>query len=459
MANSPAASIERWTRRHQSALLLALVVLGAILRALLVLRSPTPYGYVFDFYHEAIQKLYALGRLPVAADCWQCYHPPLLPLLGLPLYALGKAVSGGPAAGLGDPALRFVAPLSLVCGAITAYYSYRILRLYRFRGVELIVGTALILIFPCLLISSYGIEADILLTALMTAFLYYLLKFLHLRRAHPAAAVRLGVLAGLACATKYTGVLAPAILVAAAVTWKTPPRLRSSLTRGVLLAIVVCVAIGSWKYLDNVRQHGTPFFANGSAQQGFSISERPSFWRRYDFTTLRLGRLLRLVWNEERRGPLTDLPFYRSVWTTMHAMAWSDMTLFSDPSRHGYEREIYPRKAIYPELVSSVLCLGLVPDGLAIAGVVVTLRRRALWPLALTAVITWTVYVAWFVAQESWALKTKYILFLLPIYVVYTLLGLRWLRRLSVEAGTIALLLLASLVVSAHLYLLNFAWG
>lgn len=65
----------------------------------------------------------------------------------MPLYALGKTVVGGPG-GLADPALRLVAVLSLVSGAVVAYYGYRILRLYRIRGVELIVGSAMLLSFP-----------------------------------------------------------------------------------------------------------------------------------------------------------------------------------------------------------------------------------------------------------------------------------------------------------------------
>ena len=162
--------------RGQTGWLLVLVGLGVILRVILAARSPTPYGYVFDFYHEAIQRLYALGHLPASTDCWQCYHPPLHVWLGVPLYAIGKFLADG-SDGLADPALRFVAILSLVCGSVSAYYAYRILRLYRFHGSELVIGTGLILTFPCLFISSYGIEADILLTAIMTAFTYYAIRF------------------------------------------------------------------------------------------------------------------------------------------------------------------------------------------------------------------------------------------------------------------------------------------
>jgi 4-amino-4-deoxy-L-arabinose transferase-like glycosyltransferase len=457
--NARAPSTTDWAREHESTLLLMLVALGAILRGLLALRSPTPYGYVFDFYHEAIQKLYSLGRLPGAADCWQCYHPPLLPLLGLPFYALGKMMLGGPA-GLADPALRFVAPLALACGGATAWYSYRILRWYRFRGMDLVLGTGLILAFPCLFISSYGIEADILLTALMTAFFFYLLEFLHPRRRVGAGSVvRLGALAGLACATKYTGLLAPAILIVLTGLYMLARRDGASLVRRTSLALVVCAVVGSWRYVDNLQRHHTLLFANGSAQQGFAVANRPSFWSQYDFHTLRVGELWRLTHGRVPPGDLTNLPFYKSVWTTLHAMAWGDMSFFSDPSRHGYYRKPYPRKAINPTLAFSVLLLGLVPNGLAVAGFLVTLRRPLLWPLAVSSALALAAYIAWFLAQESWALKTKYLLFLLPAYVVYTLFGLRWIRRLSRRAADVAVLLLALLIVAAHLYLLNFAWS
>ena len=457
-------------RRGQTGWLLLLVGLGAILRVILAARAPTAYGYVFDFYHEAIQRLYTVGHLPASTDCWQCYHPPLHVLAGLPLYAVGKLLADG-SGGLADPALRFVSLLSLACGSVAAYYSYRILRLYRFQGIELVVGTGLILTFPCLFISSYGIEADILLTAIMTAFTYHAIRFFAARnRTDPWLAVRLGVLAGLACATKYTGLIAPVVLVVLALVafvasafrrknQNLPAKAGSHILRQLALAVGICALIGGWKYVDNYQRYGQPLFANGSAQLGFSLGNRPSFRDRYDFHTLRLRDLLRLARGEVRPTPLTNLPFYRSVWTTMYGMAWGDMSLFSDPSRHGFYRQPYPRKAIRPILATSVLVLGLVPTLLAAAGFLATIRHRLLWPLTATAALTWIAYVAWFVAQEDWALKTKYILFLLPAYVVFAMFGWRWLRRLSPSAAQVAAALLVLLIVSAHLYLLNFAWG
>jgi hypothetical protein len=346
---------------------------------------------------------------------------------------------------------------SAIPRSATAWFAYRILRLYRVRGAELVIGTGLILIFPCLFISSYGIEADILLTALMTGFFYNLVRFLYQSRsASLARSVGLGVLAGLACSTKYSGLLAPVVLVVVSAMHVATRRGRGFIARRAAVALAICVAIGSWQYIDNIRRYDTPLFANGSALEGFTITERSSYWRSYDFLTLRVTDLVRLNRGEIPPAHLTDLPFYRSVWTTLHAMAWGDMSMFSDPSRHGFYREPYPHKAINPALASSVLVLGLVPGGLAAAGFIVTLRRRILWPMAVGSVLTLVAYAAWFLAQESWALKTKYVLFLLPAYVLYAMLGSRWMRRFSPVAARASLLAVVLLILAGHLYLLDF---
>ena len=452
--NSP---FEDWLRQHHTAALLALGTLAAGVLGLIAARSPQPFGYVYDFYHEGIQKLYANGRLPIASDCWQCYQPPLFAVVALPFYAAGKWLFGGPG-GLTDPALRVAMALPLICGVIIAGYSYRILRLFRLRGIELVVAMALLLAFPCLVISANGLEADVVLAALMTAFIYYTLQFMqNVRHAHLLGAVRLGLLAGLACETKYSGLVAPVVIVLAAAA-----RLRSTTSRRVhvrrtAIALAVCMAVGPWPYIDNLRRHGVVFFANGSAQQGFSLGDRTSSWTRYDFRSIRIDRLIALNRGAVRPGPLTDVPFYRSVWTTMHAMAWGDMTMFSDPSRHGFSRQPYPRKDIPPWLASIVLLLGLIPDALAVLGVIASLRHRSLWPLTICCLVTWLVYVGWFVAQESWALKTKYLLFLLPAYVLYAVMGWRWVGRKSPLAGLVVAVLLVLLAVSANLYLIAFA--
>jgi hypothetical protein len=107
-----------------------------------------------------------------------------------------------------------------------------------------------------------------------------------------------------------------------------------------------------------------------------------------------------------------------------------------------------------------VLVLGLVPEGLALLGVAVTLRRRSFMPLIIFSVIGLTAYVWWFLAQAAWGLKTKYILFLAPPAVVYAVVGLAWVwRRAPAIAGVTLAGVLAALVIVAHAYLLTFSIG
>ena len=154
-------------------------------------------------------------------------------------------------------------------------------------------------------------------------------------------------------------------------------------------------------------------------------------------------------------GHLTDLPFYRSVWTSLHAMAWGDMSFFSDPSRHGFFRQPYPRKRISPPR-----------DLRALAG------TRAERPGAVRIAVIgaggctgrcWSP-VCWHgrptspgSSRRNWALKTKYLLFLLPPYLLYALVGLRWISRRATVAGHAVVGLLVGTVILTNLYLLEFA--
>src|SRR6185503_6747964 len=113
---------------------------------------------------------------------------------------------------------------------------------------------------------------DVLLTAIGSAIAYYLTRyFINVHSATARDAVRLGVLAGLAIATKYSGLgLATAtVLVIGLGLVSRQRRLRAA--RDLAIVIAVCAAVGGWKYVDNMRRYGTPLFANGEAAQGFSL--------------------------------------------------------------------------------------------------------------------------------------------------------------------------------------------
>jgi len=445
--------------RHRTAILWWLLAVGAGLRILLVWGCPLAIGYVFDYYHESIELFWAKGRLPIATDCWQCYHPPAFYVLGVSFYAVGRWLAGASNAAR-DWGLRGLGVMALMAGAIASIYSYRLVRfVLRGRTVS-VFGAGLVAAFPCLFISSYGPESDVLATAAMIPLLFYLVRyFAWPERQSLKTAVLLGALAGLAAASKYTGLIG---LATAGVMfgWQllTGPH-RGRVIQHGLVVLLVCVAIGSYRYIDNYRRFGNPLYANGTAGEAFSTA--PQFYtEKYEFTTFRLNDLFALARPGAPPGQLTYLPVYYSVWTTLYAMSWSDMSFWSTRGRIGDDAAPYPDKHIPPWLTDSVLVLGLVPTVLVFPGIVVTLRRRLFLPLLVAGVLTFGTYLPWVVRQEEWALKTKYILFLLPIYVTYAMVGWMWVRRVApgIISAAVAGLLVA-LVAIAHLYLYAFAVG
>jgi 4-amino-4-deoxy-L-arabinose transferase-like glycosyltransferase len=444
-----------WLANNERELLLALLIVAAALRALLIAFSPQPFGYVWDFYHEGVRLLWQKGHLPASTDCWQCYHPPLFYVLGWPLYAVGRWLSSD-SPHSDATGLRWLAGLATVSAAVTSYYGYRLLRMFGCRGASLLAGVALLVTFPCLFISSYGAEADILGTAILSAFIYYATRdFTH--RASLGSSVRLGLLAGLAAATKYSGLVAVVSVTILFAMNIVRGRRRAASVRHAAIVLALCAVVGGWKYIDNYRQYRTPLYANGSALEGFSFSRIARARNQYEFTSLRLSALMRLFGPHAERGPLTDLPVYRSVPTTLHALAWSDMSFFSEPSRHGDPTHPYPRKRVPRVLIMTVLVLGFVPEVLAAVGFIVTLRRRAFRPLAVVCVVAGSAYLWWFLSQEAWGLKTKYLLFLLPPFVLYAATGLAWLWTRRPRLGMAAAVLVAALIVVSHIYLLAFA--
>jgi hypothetical protein len=444
-------------RRHRGRLLIGLAAIAAATRLALVIACPTPFGYVFDYYHEGIEIFWRTGRLPVAADCWQCYHPPLYYVLGLPLYALGTVLGRASE----DPevwGLRALAVLPFLAASVATLYSARLVRfIVRDRMLSL-VGIALVLAFPCLFIGFDAPEADIVVTAAMCAFLYYLVRAAsEPRRYGWREAAVIGTLSGLAAAAKYSGLIALGTAGVMTILLLTTGGARHQSSAGLarwriaslgLLVLALTAAVGGWRYLDNERRYGRPLFANGSAGDAFSV-DTEYYWDQYDFRSFDLPGAIRSTGPHAPPGQLTHLPIYRSVWTTLYAMGWGDLGFFSVAGRIDDPAAPYPSKHIPMWLTGAVLYLGLVPTVLAGLGMVLTLPRRSCWPLHVMFVLTLASYIPWVLAQVEWALKTKYILFLLPVYVTWAVEGLRWIRARAprpVETTVLALIVMLVLV-------------
>jgi 4-amino-4-deoxy-L-arabinose transferase-like glycosyltransferase len=453
------------TTRRGAAIALALVALGIVLRFALAAGSPRRDGYVWDEYDEGVTLLYRNGKLPASTDCWQCYHPPLYYYAALPFYWLGVKYHGEAAAAR-DPKLpaRFICLLSALAGIAIVVFTWLTLRLYRCREPDLLLALGFLMVLPVLLFASWSTEADVLVAAFLTAFLYFAARY-HLTTTDAASpwrrvglVVLIAVMAGCAVATKYNGLVAlPVFAVLALVRVARTRRLRPVVD---LLAIVaIAFLIGGWKYVDNKRTYGTYFFANGSAIEGFSPTRKHLYWDRYEFHTLRLWSLLREMDPlRTPRVPLPELKSYESVWTTLHALAWSDMGMFTMGDRTGGDGRMYPPRPVPFWVVALHLTLALLPAFVALGGMTITLRRFDMLPLTVITLLTFAAYVFWFLPQPAWALKTKYLLFLLPAYLVFLLAGLEWLERRAPRwSARFARAWIWGVVAMSAIYLLVFA--
>ena len=236
-------------------------------------------------------------------------------------------------------------------------------------------------------------------------------------------------------------------------------RRRRTLAFGAVVLVVTAV-VGGWRYVDNEVRYGRPLYARaegpvGAGGEGFVFSDL--HFDAYELS-FRLGDVLELWDDDGPKGDLTLMPSYGSIPTTLHALAWTDMTFFSDPTRHGEVAEIYPRRGMPTPLVATILVLGLLPTAMVVVGVGTSLRRRDLVPLAVISGVAVAAYTLWFLTQTLWALKTKYLLFLLPVMVVYAFVGLERLRRFR-PLHAVLWAGLAVLVVTEHIYVLAFALG
>jgi 4-amino-4-deoxy-L-arabinose transferase-like glycosyltransferase len=440
-----------WLNRRARDLLLVVGLLAVVLRVMLVAYAP-PYGYVWDFYQEGVDWLYVHGHLPRSSDCWQCYHPPLFYWLGWPFYALGAHVGAGNV----NASWRMLAGESLLSVAILVYYAVRLLRLIGCRRGSLAAAVCLLLSIPLLFIVSDGPDADVVVGAVLAGFVFHVTRVFGGRsRVASRDALGLGVLVGLAIATKFTGLVAVASVGVLLGLRLVDGRDRAATLRAGAIIVVTASMLGAWKYVDNYERYGTPLFANGSAAAGFTATARPSHV--YDFTSFRLIDVAGLFGPGAPAGQLTDFPVYQSVLTSLHAQVWSDMSLFTVRGRHGDPARTYPTRRVPRSLAMLVVVLGLVPEGLAVLGLVVSARRRLVRPMLIVGLLTIGMYVWWFLPQARWGLKAKYLLALLPIGVAFGAIGQAWLVRRAPWAAVVTAALLIGLAVASHAYMLVFA--
>lgn len=435
---------------------LLLFVLAITAHVLLGVFAPDPRGYAYDLYIKALYLVSTELRIPNRDDCWICYHPPLYPVAGAAILKIVAALGFCPRVGQ-----YAVSGLGSVLSLTLSVYGFLLYLIYRKNQRLDLVLWALILFLPVKFINSFAIEADILGAALIVAATYHFA--LYLRDDETLHLLVCAVLIGLATLTKYTGVVV-GLYFGLVLLWRLArARDRQGLNHGLLYAVIVSV-MGGWLYVSNIVKYDTPFPGNLAWNTG------EKYWSNYDFTSFGLKRIVRTFdpaavpetpefrdyWKHKKTIQLWRFYQYNNeVLTSLYGQLWTDFSFFSVKGRHGlFEfQEVFRGKATPKALLWAILIAGLVPVVLGGVGFALLALQREAGLLLGLFVITVAVYVNWFTGYTIWMLKTKYLLFLIPV----------WLVCINESGGRIgapiANVLLWPAVVLSVLYCLVFAVG
>ena len=446
----------RTPRGRETKIAILLIAAAAVARILLATGSPQPVGYVYDLYHKPILKYAKTGEIPPTRECFMCYHPPLYTLVGERVFALGQELGDGDK----DFSLRTVAFFSTLIFAAFAWVAYRIVCVYVSDPRHRLVSLALLLVLPVLFISSFAIESDLLTSLFM---LGALLAYLRYERSghHPGWVVAMGVLSGLGASTKYSALAIVAALGLLLGLQLVRTRKRAIVTHALVYALL-CVALGSWRYVENYREQGV-WVIDSEAKiraQRFARRKGVRFHTdEYRFADFRLGEFIDILRPDSPEQELKHFPAYdESVWTSIYGQFWTDGSVFSNPSRHGLRRGWYPTKPIPMPLVTGVLVFGLVPLALTGVGFVLAFGRLpGSAPLLVLFSLGAGAYTYYLLGFNEWILKAKYLLFLIPGALVWISWALSAAGRTHphLERGLLAWLWV--LVAAAYAYDVAFA--
>ncbi len=336
---------------------------GIVLRVALTVLTPADKAY--DNHVEPVQKILSTGRIPDAADCWECYQPPVYYVLSAGAWAVaqwGALGLGAPAAtaeALGRKMLQWV---SCAAGVGVLLLSRRILRRCGVRGGPQAAALALICFLPSHIRMSAMATNDALTYFIATAAV--LAALWAARRAWALwPCVACGSLAGLAVCTKAYGAVSVAAIVAAiAVARLVAPGaagraagdgIAAPLPKGYLrrlltalrpAGVVLGAALltGSGPAIRNLLTFGRPHVDNFDFFDTPMRFQPPGSAAAIDFRSFRFAALLHSPW--------LHTSHLDSFWAEMYGRLWFDYEGFhSSLSGHpGWEAHWKACAAAHP---------------------------------------------------------------------------------------------------------------
>ena len=397
---------------------------------------PPIIGYDATFHAQYIQTIAEEGRLPDPLEGWSTFHPPLYYLVGSLIWPLVKPddFRDIPQISVWMFGLRAISAVAiLLVGAISFHLVLRL------TGDLLItiVTSALVLFVPCSALAATMLGNEAWGVAMAALALPPLLR-LQKDPANLRAAALAGLAAGLALATKFTGLfVAAACLV---------PFLRKGIDRRIVHAMLVGGALGALVagpvYVRNLYLTGTPVPMTRtlepmkSAEAKFVIRER----RVTDYLWINPAALWRPSLyhvkgepgNRENRNPAMT-----NIWGLVYSGMWYDSFGHRVPGGLHVDGE-------YAGPVLTIL--GIVPSAVMVFGFVLALldwlRRKSASeqaPLVAMSLVGLATFLAFtWRAPSAAAVKASY---LLPLLCPAALFYARGVQALSPRLRVVALVI------------------
>jgi hypothetical protein len=338
-----------------------------------------------DDHYEVIESILREGRLPMAGQYAQAFHPPAYYLLSLPW-----AMVGGP---------RFVEIFSLLLSIANTWLLFGLLGKQEFIASDRarLHAMALTAFLPQFVVFSILVSNDSLSMLAGTLALLAALRF----QSDPSVsnAAIAGLVAALGLLTKGTLIAHAGVLlfIVAIVSWQRLTLRRGAVCVAVFLALTL--SLGSYKFIENEVRYGRPFIHNMDFGQAWVEAQRPTITGFRSLIDVDIVKLLREPYGERREGGWTNP---QSVPLLLYATLWHPYVPVSN-FRGTWQ---------WTALLAQVTYLITIPATLLIAsGWIIAARRPGVWiPLAFFAADLAIVLAAG-VKYDAWSCFQSRLLF------------------------------------------------
>ena len=251
-----------------------LLALAALAFALLWWRNlglDPRVGFDAGAHLDYVRFILERHRLPLADDGWAMYHPPLY-------YAAAAAIVA--LFGESGAALRALNAAGALVQCAALFGALRIL--FPAHPTRVFAGFALGAFVPMQLYLAQYVTNEVWAAALVSCALWQELRILDGRAAGPRSHLALGALLGAAALTKFSALIAAAVLLAVlagrlVLRGERAPRPWLESVGCVALALL---AVAGWHYARVTAHFGSPLVGNWDAVAG------PSWWQDPGYHTL-----------------------------------------------------------------------------------------------------------------------------------------------------------------------------